>query len=136
MTRFKRRMLFGLTLVVLVVLGFGAWVYFYGTRITLERAEAFQFRRMVVAQLEEQGVYRFFYVSNRRLGPGDGPLEERFGTEREEILKFGSFDTGIKPTLVTPLTALKHPAHCADTVLSHPCPTASKDARHNRLRCQ
>ena len=36
----------------------------------------------------------------------------------------------------TPLTALKHPAHCADTVLSHPCPTASRDARHNRLRCQ
>ncbi len=99
MTRLKRRMLFGLALVVSVVLGLGAWAYFYGTRITLERAEAFQFRRMVVAQLEKQGVYRFFYVSNRRLGPDDGPLEERFETEREEMLKFGSFDSEIEPTL-------------------------------------
>ena len=99
MTRFKRRMLFGLTLVVLVLVGLGAWVYFYGTRAALQRAEAFQFRRMVVAQLEEQSTYRFFYVSNRRLGPGDGPLEERFETEREEMLKFGSFDTEIEPTL-------------------------------------
>lgn len=99
MTRFKRRMLFGLTLVVLVLVGLGAWVYFYGTRAALQRAEAFQFRRMLVAQLEEQGTYRFFYVSNRRLGPGDGPLEERFETEREPMLKFGSFDTEIEPTL-------------------------------------
>ncbi|MFQ5993451.1 MAG: alpha/beta hydrolase [Acidiferrobacterales bacterium] len=99
MTRVKRRMLFGLVLVVLVVLGLGAWAYFYGTRITLERAEAFQFRRMVVAQLEEQATYRFFYVSNRRLVPGDGSLEERFETEREPMLKFGSFDTEIEPTL-------------------------------------
>ncbi len=99
MTRFKRRMLFGLTLVVLVLVGLGAWVYFYGTRAALQRAEAFQFRRMLVAQLEEQGTYRFFYVSNRRLGPGDGALEERFKTEREPMLKFGSFDTEIEPTL-------------------------------------
>ena len=99
MTRFKRRMLFGLTLVVLVLVGLGAWVYFYGTRAALQRAEAFQFRRMLVAQLEEQGTYRFFYVSNRRLGPDDGPLEERFETEREPMLKFGSFDTEIEPTL-------------------------------------
>ncbi len=92
-------MLFGLVLAVLVLIGLGAWVYFYGTRVALQRAEAFQFRRMLVAQLEEQGVYRFFYVSNRRLGPGDGALEERFETEREPILKFGSFDTKIEPTL-------------------------------------
>ena len=99
MTRFNRRMLFGLVLAVLVLIGLGAWVYFYGTRVALQRAEAFQFRRMLVAQLEERGVYRFFYVSNRRLGPGDGALEERFETEREPILKFGSFDTKIEPTL-------------------------------------
>ncbi len=92
-------MLFGLVLAVLVLIGLGAWVYFYGTRVALQRAEAFQFRRMLVAQLEERGVYRFFYVSNRRLGPGDGALEERFETEREPILKFGSFDTEIEPTL-------------------------------------
>ncbi|MFQ5757963.1 MAG: alpha/beta hydrolase, partial [Acidiferrobacterales bacterium] len=99
MTRFKRGMLIGLALAVLVVVGLGTWAYFYGTRAALERAEAFQFRRMPVAQLEEQGVYRFFYVSNRRLSPGDGSLEERFGNERGERLKFGSFDTEIEPTL-------------------------------------
>jgi esterase/lipase superfamily enzyme len=99
MTRFKRRMLYGLTLVALVLVGLGAWIYFYGTSVALQRAEAFQFRRMLVAQLEEQSVYRFFYVSNRRLGPGDGALEERFETEREPVLKFGSFDTKIEPTL-------------------------------------
>ena len=54
---------------------------------------------MTVSQLGEQGVYRFFFVTNRRPGTPDGPLEERFGTEREEILKFGSFDTEIRPTL-------------------------------------
>ncbi len=57
MARFKRRMLFGLTLAVLVLFSLGAWVYFYGTRAALQRAENFQFRRMLVAQLEEQGVY-------------------------------------------------------------------------------
>ncbi len=36
----------------------------------------------------------------------------------------------------TQLTALKHPAHCADTVLSHRCPTVSRNARLDRLRCQ
>ncbi len=54
MTRFKRRMLFGL----------GAWVYFYGTRAALQRAENFQFRRMLVAQLEEQGVYLQFTITS------------------------------------------------------------------------
>ena len=92
-------MLFGLTLAVLVLVGLGAWVYFYGTRAALQRAETFQFRRMLVGQLEEQGVYRFFYVSNRRLGPSDGALEERFETKREPVLKFGSFDTKIEPAL-------------------------------------
>ena len=92
-------MLCGLTLAVLVLVGLGAWVYFYGTRAALQRAETFQFRRMLVGQLEEQGVYRSFYVSNRRLGPSDGALEERFETKREPVLKFGSFDTKIEPAL-------------------------------------
>ena len=102
MTRFKRRILFGTTLVVLVLLGLGVWFYFnfFGsTNTALRRAETFLFRRMKVAQLAEKGSYRFFYVTNRRLGSDDGPLEERFGKEREEILKYGYFDARIQPSL-------------------------------------
>ncbi len=102
MTRFKRRLLIGTTLVVLILLGVGVWFYFSffaSTSTALRHAEAFLFRRMKVAQLAEQGAYRFFFVTNRRLGSDGGPLEERFGKEREEILKFGYFDTRIEPSL-------------------------------------
>ncbi len=102
MTRFKRRLLIGTTLVVLILLVVGVWFYFSffaSTSTALRHAEAFLFRRMKVAQLAEQGAYRFFFVTNRRLGSDGGPLEERFGKEREEILKFGYFDTRIEPSL-------------------------------------
>jgi len=102
MTRLKRRILIGTTLVVLIFLGLGVWFYFTlfaSTSAALQRAEAFMFRRMKVAQLAEQGGYRFFYATNRSLGSDDGPLEERFGREREEVLKFGYFDTRIEPSL-------------------------------------
>jgi len=98
MTRFKRRMLIGTALVVLVLVGLVLFFY-RPTRLALERAEAFQFRRMLVTRLGEQNAYRFFYVTNRRLRSDDGSLEERFGNERERVLKFGFFDTAIAPTL-------------------------------------
>jgi esterase/lipase superfamily enzyme len=102
MTRFKRRMLIGTVLVVLVLLGAGVWLYFSffaSTSTTLRHAEAFLFRRMKVAQLAEQGTYRFFFVTNRRLESKEGPLKERFGNQRVENLKFGHFDARIQPTL-------------------------------------
>ena len=102
MTRFKRRILLGTTLVVLVLLGVGLWLYFYffgSTSAALQRAEAFLFRRMKVSQLAEKGSYRFLFVTNRRFESDDGPLQERFGNAREEILKFGYFDTKIQPSL-------------------------------------
>jgi len=102
MTRFRRRLLIGASLLVLVLMGFGGWFYFVAfanLESALHRAEAFAFRRMMVTQLTEQGVYRFFYVTNRRSESSDGPVEGRFGTEREGVLKFGSFDTEIEPTL-------------------------------------
>lgn len=98
MTRFKRRMFIGTALVVLVLVGLVLFFY-RPTRLALERAEAFQFRRMLVTRLGDQDAYRFFYVTNRGLGSDDGPLEERFGNEREGVLKFGFFDTEIEPTL-------------------------------------
>ncbi len=87
MTRFKRNLLFGLGLPVLVLTGVGVWfynVYFSSTSYALQRAEAFLFRRMQVAQLSQQGEYRFFFVTNRRPESNAGPLEERFGIERQE----------------------------------------------------
>ena len=102
MTRFKRRILITLALFMLVILGLGIWLYlafFSPTSTALQRAEAFLFRRMTVAQLSEQGNYRFFYVTNRRVESEDGLLEERFGNNREETLKFGFFDTIIQPSL-------------------------------------
>ena len=98
MTRFKRRMLIGTVLVVLVLVGLVLFFY-RPTRLALERAEAFRFRRMLVTRLGDQDAYRFFYITNRRLGADDGSLEERFGNERERVLKFGFFDTELEPTL-------------------------------------
>ena len=65
MTRFKRTMLIGTVLIVLVAVGLGA-LFQVSTREALERAEAFQFRRMVVTRQGEHGAYRFFFVTNRR----------------------------------------------------------------------
>ena len=102
MTRGKRRILFGTGALTLVLIGLGVWFYhfyFVSTGAITQHAENFLFRRMTVAQLAEQGSYRFFFITNRRNGTKDGPLEERFGNEREEALKFGSFDARIEPSL-------------------------------------
>ena len=101
-SRFKRRLLWGTALVVLVLLGAGVWfynTYFTSTDAAIRHAEAFLFRRMTVAQLADQGDYRFFYATNRVPGSDDASLDERFGQDREASLKFGSFDAEIKPSL-------------------------------------
>ena len=100
MNRLKRRILVCTALVVLILIGLV--VFFYRpTRLALERAEAFQFRRMLVnRQADHQNVYRFFFVTNRNLEPAEEPLEERFGNQRQEQLKFGFFDTTIEPDVI------------------------------------
>jgi hypothetical protein len=78
-------MWWGMTLVLLVLLGSGYWfykTYFVSTDVAIRHAEAFLLRRMTVAQLDGHGEYRFFYTTNRRHGAADGSLEERFGQER------------------------------------------------------
>ena len=100
--RAKRRLLWVLASLVLILAGAGFWFYnfyFSSTEAAIRHAEAFIFRRMTVAQLAEQGTYRFFYVTNRRPGVAGAPIAERFGTEREEDLKFGTFDARIEPSL-------------------------------------
>jgi esterase/lipase superfamily enzyme len=86
-------------LAALVLVGAALYVYFIGTRTLLEHAEAIAFRRMTVNQLSERGVYRFFYATNRVPIDPAGPIDERFGSERQDFLRFGAFDTRIEPSL-------------------------------------
>jgi len=88
-----------MALVLLVVVGLALYAYFIGTRTLLEHAENFSFRRMAVTQLAEQDTFRFFYITNRQPGVAQGEIDERFESEREAVLKFGSFDTRIEARL-------------------------------------
>jgi esterase/lipase superfamily enzyme len=98
MTGWKRRLLIAVAVIATIAALFVA--LFQGpTRAALERAEALQFRRMLVTQQGEDGDFRFFFVTNRHLDEGDGPLEERFTNERGGDLNFGIFDTSIEPSL-------------------------------------
>lgn len=100
----RRRIARGLLLALFLVgvAAAGAWayrVYFSSTSYMLQRAEALKFRRMAVAQLPEEGNYRFWFVTNRSEQGGPGPLEERLGTVRATAPSYGSFDVSIEPTL-------------------------------------
>lgn len=90
-------------LILAVLLGSGGYVYFLSTTSALERAESFQFRRMQAARVGEDGVYRFFYATNRvpnaQNAGAETLLAERFGSQRDGQLRFGRFDTAIRPTL-------------------------------------
>lgn len=99
MPRIKSRLLWGVGLAAGVLISAAAYVYFVGTRTVLEQAEAFVLRRMTVSQLSEQGVFRFFYATNRAPVDEQGPIESRFGSERGDALSFGAFETKIQPTL-------------------------------------
>jgi esterase/lipase superfamily enzyme len=99
MARFKRPMLWGAAIILLFLIGLALYIYTVGTRTMLEHAEAFAFRRLHVAKLDDQDAFRFFYVSNRQPGDLQGPVEGRYKSTREEPLKFGSFDTSIEPSL-------------------------------------
>ncbi len=95
----RRRVIQLFALLALLVAGLGAYSYFVGTRTLLQHAEAFAFRRMIVTQQAEQGLFQFFYVSNRQLDVPDGEIDQRFTSERETSLKFGYFNTRIEPSL-------------------------------------
>jgi esterase/lipase superfamily enzyme len=97
-THFKRRIWIAAVLAVLVAILLGAF-FQATTRKALERAEAFEFRRMQVTKRGEQGAFRFFYVTDRRVERQDGAVEERFGNQREAGLQFGLFDTVFEPSL-------------------------------------
>jgi esterase/lipase superfamily enzyme len=100
MARLGRR--WWLVALVVFLLLAGVWsyqAYFSSTSAALSHAEAFLFRRMSVAQLAEQGEYRFFYATNRTPGADKNELAERFTSQRQDQLSYGSFDATIKPSL-------------------------------------
>jgi len=59
MARFKRRLLISAGVILLVLAGMVVF-FWRPTRLALERAEAFQFRRMLVTKQADKGIYRFF----------------------------------------------------------------------------
>ena len=95
----RRRLLWGMGLAAGTLIGAAVYVYFVATNTVLEHAEAFAFRRMSVSQLADKGVFRFFYATNRNPIDEQGPIETRFGSERDSSLRFGAFDTRIEPSL-------------------------------------
>lgn len=97
MARLKRPVVLATVALLLAALLFGAFMQI-STRRALERAEAFQFRRMLVTQQAED-TFRFFYVTNREISEPDTTTELQFGNQRSNQLKFGLFDTGIEPSL-------------------------------------
>ena len=84
--------------IVLLVALIAGGFFQYTTSSALVRAEALQFRRMLVAR-QDDGTYRFFFVTNRQVTEQDAPLDERFSNTRGKSLSFGLFETSIEPTL-------------------------------------
>lgn len=98
MTRFQSRFLVGAIVLVLAAAAMGG-LFQATTQRALERAEALQFRRMLVTQRGAGGAYRFFFVTNRTVEAKVEAVEDRFGTGRQSELSFGLFDTVIEPSL-------------------------------------
>ncbi len=102
MARIKRRRLIILVSALLVLLGAGAWLYYVvylATDSAIQRAESLLFRRMQVTSVGDEGAHRFFFATNRRQKEGDGEIEQQFDNQREDVLKFGYFDSSLEPAL-------------------------------------
>jgi esterase/lipase superfamily enzyme len=98
MTRTKRRLLIGAAVILIAVGGWFYFFYFLSTEAAIRHSEEFQFQRMAVTKVDDEN-YRFFFVTNRNQDAEGSVVEESFGTEREDTLKFGSYDVSIEPTL-------------------------------------
>jgi esterase/lipase superfamily enzyme len=102
MVRIKRRLKIVLVSALVILLAVGAWLYYVvylSTGSAIERGEGLLFRRMQVTRVDDQGTHRFFFVTNRRLNEANGDLEQKFDNQREDILKFGYFDSSLEPDL-------------------------------------
>ena len=89
-------------IVIAVIIGLGLMIGGFmnvTTQHALERAEAFEFRRMQVPRQGEDGPYRFFYVTNRLRDQDADDLIEQFGSDRSSELNFGLFDVRFEASL-------------------------------------
>jgi len=102
MIRVKPRTKYAIFIVFLLLVIVGILLYktvYVSTGSALQRAEAFLFRRMTVAQLGDQGSMRYFFATNRQLAGGNERLAYRFSRERETELNFGFFDIKVEPSI-------------------------------------
>ncbi len=102
MARIKRRLKVVLVSGLVVLLAVGAWLYYtvyVSTDAAIQHAESLLFRRMQVTRVDDQGTHRFFFATNRRLNEANGELEQKFDNQREDVLKFGYFDSALEPDL-------------------------------------
>ena len=98
MNRWKKR--FQITAgVVLIILTLATAFFYRPTRLALERAESFTFRRLAVSLQEENEAFRFFFATNRTIQDSARSVENQFGNERQPLLSYGFFDTTIEPHL-------------------------------------
>ena len=97
MTRNKKRLLIAGAVVLFSVLVSG-FLFYRSTSQALLRAEDFLFQRMQVTR-QENGLHRFYYVTNRGPASPDRSPGERFTNQRVDELRFGSYDVEIEPSL-------------------------------------
>ncbi len=133
MSRLKRRLFIGFAVFAVFAAVLGA-LFQGSTQAALERAEALQFRRMLVSRQGNDGGYRFFYVTNRHLEKREGPLEDSYNNERSDDLNFGFFDTSIEPSLgigmlVDPTDWFQNEEIQVRQILSLDRPTAVEELR-------
>ncbi len=98
MKRWKKRALIiaGVAVIILVLVV----AFFYRpTRLALERAESFTFRRLAVSLQDENDAFRFFFATNRAIQDSTAIVENQFGNQRQPLLTYGFFDTAIEPHL-------------------------------------
>ena len=99
MTRTRKRILIAALALLTILIVWFYWFYFMSTSAAIRHAESFLFRRMTVSQIDVEGNYRHFFVTNRQLQAGDSALETRFTSDLGNTLSFGSFDASLRPSL-------------------------------------
>jgi pimeloyl-ACP methyl ester carboxylesterase len=95
----RKRLVTGLLILLVVISGWFYWFYFMSTNAAIRHAESFLFRRMIVSQVDVEGTYRHFFITNRRFETGGAPVEDRYTSDLGEGLSFGTFDTRMQPSL-------------------------------------
>ena len=83
----------------LLILALAAAFFYRPTRLALERAESFAFRRLTVSLQDDSQAFRFFFATNRAVDDATLDTENRFGNQRLSSLSYGFFDTTIEPHL-------------------------------------